>query len=747
MTIGTFDRRRAVLTLLAGISSFALPRRGRATVAHDERHKSFRLDGGGVTYAFAVKGLGQLQSLHWGGALGMDDPLILPSAPPEYAAIDFAVNLTPLEYVGFGGGLDIEPSLKVSYPDGVRDVELRYVGHTLRENGITVLLKDISRELYVELRFGMDEATGVLSRSAVVENRTRDWVQIEQIASATLNLPRADDYQLHYLTGRWAAEWEPQTRAITAGATVLESRQGSTGQQMNPWLAISRSRLDGAGDSDGESGPVWFGALAWSGSWRISIETPVVGGVRVTAGYNPFDFAYRLGPGEKLDTPAFHAGFSSDGMGGASRTMHRFQRTRVLPGAPTPRLRPVLYNSWYATEFAVDENGQKALANIAAGLGVERFVVDDGWFGKRNNDHAGLGDWTVNPQKFPAGLGPLIATVRGLGMDFGLWVEPEMVNADSDLYRSHPDWVISFRGRPRTLSRNQMVLNLARTDVRDYLVAKLELLLRENAISFLKWDHNRNWSEPGWEARAPADEQRMYVDYVVNLYWILAELRRRFPKLEIESCAGGGGRVDLGIMTLTEQVWPSDNTDPFDRLRIQDGFSYAYSPGVMMAWVTDSPSWVNQRSTSLEYRFLSSMQGCLGLGANLNNWQSAEFAMAKRLIAEYKTIRPTIQQGDLYRLVSPQGNSGHSATLSVSPDRKQAAMFVFLHSSQNFAAMPLIPLRGLDSRRRYGMRAFCGKPDDATPSVASGAYWMEHGIAAALRGDFQCAGFVFEALS
>jgi alpha-galactosidase len=239
----------------------------------------------------------------------------------------------------------------------------------------------------------------------------------------------------------------------------------------------------------------------------------------------------------------------------------------------------------------------------------------------------------------------------------------------------------------------------------------------------------------------------MYVDYVVNLYWILAELRRRFPKLEIESCAGGGGRVDLGIMTLTEQVWPSDNTDPFDRLRIQDGFSYAYSPGVMMAWVTDSPSWVNQRSTSLEYRFLSSMQGCLGLGANLNNWQSAEFAMAKRLIAEYKTIRPTIQQGDLYRLVSPQGNSGHSATLSVSPDRKQAAMFVFLHSSQNFAAMPLIPLRGLDSRRRYGMRAFCGKPDDATPSVASGAYWMEHGIAAALRGDFQCAGFVFEALS
>jgi alpha-galactosidase len=404
----------------------------------------------------------------------------------------------------------------------------------------------------------------------------------------------------------------------------------------------------------------------------------------------------------------------------------------------------VLYNSWEATGFDVNEAGQEALAEKAASIGVERFVMDDGWFGERKDDHAGLGDWYVNAHKFPHGLKPLIDKVHSLGMDFGLWVEPEMVNPDSELYRSHPDWVLNFPGRPRTEGRHQLVLNLAREDVRAYAYGFLDKLLTENDIAFLKWDYNRNWSEPGWSA-VPLDEQKeVYVKYVQNLYGILAELGAKHPNVEIESCSGGGARVDLGIMHLTDEVWPSDNTDPFDRLSIQDGFSYAYPPGLMMAWVTDSPNWTNNRSTSLDYRFLSSMQGSLGIGANLNKWTPEDFANAKRLVGEYKAVRATVQDGALYRLISPLGGSEYSATESVARDGHEAVVFAFLHSSQQGNAFPDLYLRGLEPDSVYILHEHVGKLQDSTVQRASGDYWMHHGVTVSLRGDFQAAFFTLE---
>jgi alpha-galactosidase len=394
----------------------------------------------------------------------------------------------------------------------------------------------------------------------------------------------------------------PESGACTSRPSNPEKRFSKVvadqrGAQNSPWFAIDRN-----GSNDQDSGDVWFGALGWSGSWQISVEQDQIQQIRVTGGPNSFDFGYRLAAGENLQTPFFYAGYSHDGIGGASRLLHRFELSSILPHAPNPKLRPVLYNSWEATGFKVDEAGQEALAEKAASIGVERYVVDDGWFGQRADDHAGLGDWYVNPVKFPHGLKPLIDKVHSLGMDFGLWVEPEMVNPDSDLYRKHPDWVLNFTGRPRTEGRNQLVLNLARPDVREYVSQVLDKLLNENDIAFLKWDYNRNWSEPGWPAVAPEDQKNVYITYVQNLYSILDELRARHPGVEIESCSGGGSRVDLGIMRYTDEVWPSDNTDAFDRLLIQDGFTYAYTPGVMMAWVTDSPTWVNHRTLSLEYR-------------------------------------------------------------------------------------------------------------------------------------------------
>jgi alpha-galactosidase len=731
-------RRTMCLGLLGGIAAMATGGAyGSATV--NKGAKVFRLDGGGVTYAFGVNGDGRLQTLYWGSALATTDELAAPVATPENSSNETSIMLTPFEFTAFGGGIMTEPALKVRFPDGVRDLDLRYAGHEVDAGRIVVRLKDIQRAVHVTLTYAMDEATGILSRSATVENHTSGWVHVDQLAAANVNLPYADDYQLSFLTGRWAGEFALQTRPVTPGSTVIESRKGETSHQANPWFALSRA------DTEEESGPVWFGALGWSGSWRISVDLDGLGGVRATAGYNPFDFGYRLKPGESLASPVFYGGFSDTGFGGASRMFHRYQRTRILPGAPAPRLRPVLYNSWEATAFAVDEAGQVALAEQAARIGVERFVIDDGWFGARDSDRAGLGDWVVNPKKFPHGLGPLIKRVNDLGMEFGLWVEPEMVNPDSDLYRAHPDWVIHFPGRPRTEARNQLVLNLARADVYNYLLKTLDRLVATNNIAFLKWDHNRTWSEPGWPDVAPDDQQKLYVAYVDNLYKLLAELRRRHPKLEIESCASGGGRVDLGILRYTDQVWVSDNTDPFDRLAIQDGFTHAYAPAIMMAWVTDSPNYVNRRVTSLEYRFLSSMQGALGIGANLKHWTDADFTLAQRMVGEYKAIRATVQQGNLYRLESPQKGSPRSATLSVSDDRRQAVLFAFLHSSTMRETQPLIRLRGLDPAATYALRAIGGKAAPGTPARASGAYWMGHGLQAALNGDFQAAAFVLEA--
>jgi alpha-galactosidase len=704
----------------------------------------FRLDGGNVTYAFGVNERGELQPLYWGGKISAGDEIPAARSNPEMASFDSPYTTTPKEYASWGAGLFTEPALKITFADGNRDLVLHFEKAARSgDNTLDVSLKDISREIRVILHYRIDAETGILARSATIQNDEKSPVVVEQAAAAQWTLPPAR-YSLSYLTGRWGGEWTLNQEPLGGGERVIESRRGSTSHQANPWFALSREAAQSstAAFAPGEeSGEVWFGALAWSGSWRFTVEHDQLDAVRVTGGFNPFDFGYKLKPGEKLETPVFYGGYSAHGLGGASRLLHRFEVAHVLPHFPDPKPRPVIYNSWEATEFAVTEAGQVALAEKAASIGVDRFVMDDGWFGQRKTDHAGLGDWYVNKEKFPNGLKPLIDKVHALGMDFGLWVEPEMVNPDSDLYRKHPEWALNFPGRPRSESRNQLVLNLARTDVRDYVFGFLDKLLSENEIAFLKWDYNRNWSEPGWD-QVPADEQkRLYVEFTRNLYWILSELRKKHPNVEIESCSGGGGRVDLGILQYTDEVWPSDNTDPYDRLAMQDGFTYAYSPQVMMAWVTDSPHWMNGRSTSLVYRLLSSMQGSLGIGNNLNKWTAEDFATAKRLIAAYHAVQRTIVRGDLYRLISPRNDSEFSATQTVSTDKKQSVVFAFSHSTQKGRFFPLLQLKGLDPQAEYKLGSIEGKAMAGTPEHASGAWWMNHGIALQLKGDFQAAAF------
>lgn len=717
------------------IASLAVAALAAQSIQYLEGPKTWLLTTRTSSYAMGIGPDGALRHLYWGAPLWRLEDLPAPAALTDISSFDPRQMLEKEEFPGWGGPRYYEPALKIAREDGDRDLVLRYASHRIQGDELDITLKDVNDPIEVTLHYRVYPDYGILSRSATVRNGTTRPFTIQSAQSAAWYLPPGDGYRLSYLSGRWAAEMQLNREPIHEGQKVLESRKGHTSHNFNPWFAVD------AGDSGEEHGRVWFGALAWSGNWRITVEQTPYRQVRVTGGMNSFDFAYRLNPSESLETPAFFAGFSADGFGGASRAFDRFTREKILPGGLSSRLRPVLYNSWEATTFHVDEAGQKALAEKASKLGVELFVMDDGWFGKRDDDHAGLGDWFVNPRKFPHGLKPLIDAVNRLNMDFGLWVEPEMVNADSDLYRAHPDWVIHFAGRPRSELRNQMILNLARNDVKEYVFSVLDKLATENNIRYFKWDMNRSFSEPGWPEAEPADQQKLWVAYVRNLYEIIDRLRARHPKLEIESCSGGGGRVDLGMLQRVDEVWTSDNTEAFDRLRIQEGFSQAYPAKVMSAWVTDVPN-MNSRSTPLSYRFLVAMQGALGIGANLNGWGESDFALATKMIAIYKRIRPTVQLGDPYRLLSPR-TSDVTSDQYVSADGKQSVVFVFRHSQEYNTPAPTLYLRGLDRKATYKLESIDNKLVERQPAL-SGAYLMHAGLNVNLRGDFDSTLVILE---
>jgi alpha-galactosidase len=705
------------------------------SIQYFEREKLWLLSVDRSSYALAVGVHGELQHIYWGPLLPNGTDLAPPGTPRDISSVDPYQMLLNEEYPGWGGPLYEEPALKLTREDGDRDLVLRYKSHRIQQDDLEIELQDIRDPIEVTLHYHVYPKYGIVRRNATIRNGTRQTLTIESAQSAAWYLPHGAGYQLTYLSGRWAAETQIFHEPVHPGMKVLESRKGHTSHNFNPWFAID------AGDATEQSGNVWFGALAWSGNWRITVEQTPYQQVRVTGGFNTFDFAYPLRPGEALETPAFFAGMTSEGYGGASRLMHSFERDEVLPGGAKSRLRPVLYNSWEATEFNVDEAGQESLADKAAKLGVELFVVDDGWFGKRNNDRAGLGDWNVNPQKFPRGLKPLIDHVNGLGMDFGLWVEPEMVNPDSDLYRQHPDWVMNFPGRPRSELRNQLVLNLARKDVEEYIFNVLDKLASEYKIRYFKWDMNRSFSEPGWPEVPPAEQRKLWVEYVRNLYEIMDRLRAKHPTLEIESCSGGGGRVDLGILQRVDVVWTSDNTEAFDRLRIQEGFTEAYAPKLMSSWVTDVPN-MDERSTPLQFRFLVAMQGALGIGANLNRWSPEDFTLATKFITLYKRIRPTVQEGNLYRLLSPR-TSDVTANEYVASDGHQAVLFAFRHSQQYSLPVPAIHLQGLDPNARYRLSSVDDKLLDKNTEF-TGAYLASAGLHLNLRDDFDSTAVLLE---
>jgi len=701
-------------------------------VLNDE--KKWFLETKNATYVIGVDENKNLQHLYWGEKFPYisDYPRALLRQDLPF---DNFEQIIKEEFSPWGGIRYKEPGLKVIYEDQVRDLILEYKTHKLINSDrceiLTIYLIDSTYDLEVELNYRLIEEYDLIERWVNVKNKSSQSVQIEQILSAQWHLPDMQNYRLSYLYGRWASETKLSRVELGYGKKILESRRGITSHQFNPWFAVDN------GQADEDFGKVYYGILAWSGNWKIVLEKDSYSRLQVSGGINDFDFSWQLKPGECFVTPKFVAGYTNNGFGDASRKLHHYQLDYILPKNANDKVRPVLYNSWEATLFNVNEEGQKRLAEKAASLGVELFVLDDGWFGERNDDTAGLGDWYVNKEKFPNGLTSLISYVNELGMDFGLWVEPEMVNKNSNLYNLHPDWVYHFPNSPRSESRNQLVLNLAKKEVVEYIYNSINKLLDTYNIKFVKWDMNRPFSEPGWAEALKSQQQEIWVRHVQGLYQILDRLRRKHPEVIFESCSGGGGRVDLGILQRTDQVWVSDNTDAFDRLKIQEGFSYAYAPKIMMSWVTDSPNWLNHRKLSLEYRFDVAMMGSMGVGGNLNNWSKKEMELAKEKIKQYKKIREIIQHGDQYRLL-PTWEGNLVAVEYVSKDKNKVVLFVFLHSQQFGEKLPPVKLKGLISDFLYQFQ------DRNKKIILSGKALEEIGVKVNLKGDFDSKLIILE---
>ncbi|MFD0959296.1 alpha-galactosidase [Paenibacillus chungangensis] len=695
------------------------------TIQVNDEQQLFLLTTDNMCYGFGVDAKGCLLHIHWGNKIRIDDLAGL-LQPYYHSHFDAEVEREKEEYSPWGGLSFIEPALKVKFHDGVRDLKLRYTSYELSNSGecdiLVIHLQDAYYPLEVRLTYTVIAGYDLIERGASLINNGKDSIQLEVAQSAVWSIPAMKESRMTYIAGKWQEETQLKSSIINEGKKVIESRRGITSHHANPWFAMDD------GSAKEAAGTVWFGALAWSGNWKITAEKTAFGNVRVVGGINDFDFEWSMKAGETFETPLFIGGYSGEGFGGMSRRLHGYQLQYIMPSNERSTFRKVLYNSWEATEFTIDIHEQILLAQKAAAMGVELFVIDDGWFGKRNHDKAGLGDWYVNPEKFPNGLGELIESINGLGMDFGIWVEPEMVNPDSDLYRNHPDWIYHFPNRENSLARNQLVLNLSKPEVKAFILDFITKLLSENNIKFVKWDMNRAISEPGGLHVPEAEQREFWVRHVQHLYEIWDELRAKFPEVTFESCSSGGGRVDFGMLRYADQAWVSDNTDAFDRLKIQEGFSYTYAAQSMMCWVTDSPGHANNRSVSLKYRFHAAMMGALGIGGNLNHWSDAELSQAKQWVALYKELRPMIQQGQQYRLLSPRTGST-TAVQYVNHDASESAVFAFLHSQQFGNFLPRLRLQGLQPDSIY-------KVETSVPFTMSGSGLMNIGIPLALCGDF-----------
>ena len=675
----------------------------------------FRLDGGGDTIVLQQTA-GAPRLIYWGETLSGD--LAGATALAERVTrgtIDGGevFDLFPEAGRGFTG----QPAFECHRADGDFVTQLEPLSADQDGQRIVFRLADPKAGIEVAVTVELDERTGVASFRSRILNRGPTPLHLDWAAAAALPLAFDD---LLLFDGRWAREFQTSRQRLRTGMLVRENRTGRTSHHAPPFMVVGEP---GFGENDGEALGLH---LAWSGNHRMLVERLRDGRLQAQAGAFFWPGELTLGEGETYETPILYAARSSAGLNGLTDRFHPFVRTRILGGRLTGKPRPVNFNTWEAVYFHHDLDELKTLADLAAEIGAERFVLDDGWFKGRPNDTAGLGDWTPDPAKYQQGLTPLIEHVRSLGLAFGLWVEPEMANADSDLLREHPDWILGVAGRKQPLGRNQYVLDLTRAEVFENIYAQIHALLAGNAISYLKWDMNRDLTHPASGGRPAAHRQTLAV------YALVDRLRAAHPGVEIEDCSSGGGRADFEMLKRTDRVWLSDCNDPIERQAMQRAFTTFFPPEVMGAHVAATADHTTGRRASMDFRALTALFGHMGVEADVRAFTEGERAALKRWIGVYKTHRALIHAGRLSR--QPVSDPAALAFM-IAGETEALASFAQLQVRANVSPDPL-RLKGLDPEAIYRivMLAPAASPIASDPALVKGEAVEASGRAIARTG-------------
>ena len=642
-----------------------------------------------------------LRSKNWGSFLTNTDNID-----------DFMLEMTPQEYPGYGSTDLRTPAVELQFSDGTSATDFRYESHNIYvgknklnnlpatyvedENEAMTLeltLVDSLKNVKLILSYSVFEEFDAITRSVKIINESNEDVNINRVLSANVDF-RDSDYELLQLSGAWARERHIIRKEIRSGSQSIESRRGSSSHAQNPFMALVRK------DTTEQHGEVYGFSLIYSGNFLANVEVDMYENARVQIGINPFDFTWLLKSKEEFTAPEAVLVYSNEGLTGMSHIYNCLYGKRLCKGKYRDEVRPILINNWEATYFDFNETKIKEIAREATNLGMELFVLDDGWFGKRDDDNSSLGDWFVNEEKLKGGLNKLATEINKMGLQFGLWFEPEMVSPISELYKEHPDWCIHIPGRNRSEARRQLILDYSREDVCNYIIEKISEVLSSAPISYVKWDMNRNMSEIG-SAKLPANRQREVAHrYILGLYKVLEEITTRFPDVLFESCSGGGGRFDPGMLYYMPQTWTSDNTDAIERLKIQFGTSMVYPNASIGCHVSAVPNHQVDRITPIETRGVVAMSGNFGYELDITKLPESEKEIIKEQVKLYKEIRETIQFGKCYRLSSPFENND-IAWMFISKDCEEIIVsFVRTLAKPNskFISLKLV---GLDESSKY----------------------------------------------
>jgi alpha-galactosidase len=635
------------------------------------------------------------------------------SPNPEKSRKDISFDTMPREYPDYGRSDYQSPAFEVRAEDGSHLSVPVYKSHRIYKGKkiidglpslyvwegdavetLEITLMDDLTGLRIILHYSVYEDYDVITRRVTFINDGKSKLQLVKALSCSVDFYQDQSFELMNLYGGWAKERHVSRIPIGHSTHIIDSKRGASSHEQNPFIALLRP------DTTEFVGEVYAMNLIYSGSFMGEVSVSSYGGTRMQMGMNTIDFEWALVPDASFDTPEVVMVYSHEGLNGMSKIFHNIYKDRLCRGQWQHKVRPILINNWEATYFDFDEQKIKTLIDESANLGIELMVLDDGWFGKRDSDSSGLGDWFVNREKLPSGLKALADYANEKGMDFGLWFEPEMVSPDSTLYRRHPDWCLHVPSRDRSEARNQLILDMGREDVRNYLFLAISKILESAPILYVKWDMNRNMTEVGSAVLDKNQQKETSHRYMLGLYDLLDKITKAFPEVLFESCSGGGGRFDPGMLYYMPQTWTSDDTDSFERLKIQWGTSMLYPPITMGAHVSEVPNHQVMRLTPLHTRAHVAMAANLGFELDLTKLSGEDKRAVKHHIERYKLIRETVQLGDFYRLMSPYENNG-TAWMFISKEKNQVVLFYYRHLAKPNDIEPKIKLSYLEPEGLY----------------------------------------------